>query len=132
MVSEQCLVKFKIESYQNEVLCDVILMDICHMLLGRPWQFDKHVVPNGHVNTCTLTKDGVKHKLKSLKETDEKVCSADRVCVVDGRKFLDTMRCEHMCFAIIPKEGKEEVEEVLAEVVGFVGGVSRYCLRQCP
>ena len=37
MVSEQCLVKFKIGSYQDEVLCDVIPMDICHMLLGRPW-----------------------------------------------------------------------------------------------
>ena len=40
MVNEQCLVKFKIGSYQDEVLCDVIPMDICHMLLGRPWQFD--------------------------------------------------------------------------------------------
>ena len=36
MVNVQCLVKFKIGSYQDEVLCDVILMDICHMLLvGR-------------------------------------------------------------------------------------------------
>ena len=37
MVNEQCLVKFKIGSYQDEVLCDIIPMDICHMLLGRPW-----------------------------------------------------------------------------------------------
>ena len=36
MVNEQCLVKFKIGSYLDEVLCDVIPMDICHMLLGRP------------------------------------------------------------------------------------------------
>ena len=28
-------------SYEDEVLCDVILMDSCHILLGRPWQFDK-------------------------------------------------------------------------------------------
>ena len=61
------------------------------------------------------TKDGVKHMLKPLKETDEKVCSATRVCVFDGRKFLDTMRHGHMCFSIIPKEGREEVEEVLAK-----------------
>ena len=77
--------KFKIGSYQDEVLCDVTLMDICHMLLGRPWQFDRHVVYDGHANTHTLTKDGVKHKLNPLQETNEMVCSASRVCVVDGK-----------------------------------------------
>ena len=101
----------------DEMLCDIIPMDICHMLLDRPWQFDRHVVHDGHANTCTLTKERVKHKLKSLKEIDEKVCSATRVCVVDGRKLLDTMRHEHIHFSIIPKKGKEEVEEVPAEVV---------------
>ena len=44
------------------------------------------------------------------------VCSAARVCFVDGKKFLDTMRREHVCFAIVPKDGKVEVEEVLAKV----------------
>ena len=57
------------------------------MLLGRPWQFDRHDVHDGHVNTYTLTKDGVKHKLKPLQETNEVVCSASKVCVVDGKKF---------------------------------------------
>ena len=37
LVSEQCLVKFKIGSYHDEVLCDIIPMDVCHLLLGRPW-----------------------------------------------------------------------------------------------
>ena len=56
--------KFKIGSYQDEVLCDVIPMDICHMLLGRPWEIDMHDVHDGHVNTYTLKKDGLKHKMK--------------------------------------------------------------------
>ena len=98
--------KFKIGSYQDEVLCDVIPMDICHMLLGRPWQFDRHVVHDGHAITYTVTNDGVKHKLKPLLETNEMVCSATRVCVVDGKKFLDTMRHKDVCFAIVPKDGK--------------------------
>ena len=37
-VSEQCRVKFQIGSYQDEVRCDIIDMDVCHVLLGRPWQ----------------------------------------------------------------------------------------------
>ena len=48
----------------------------------------------------TLTKNGVKHKLKSLKDIDEKVCSVARVCLVDGKKFLEGMRNENMFFSI--------------------------------
>ena len=46
--------KFKIGSYQDEVLCDIIPMDICHIFLGRSWQFDRHVVHDGQANTYTL------------------------------------------------------------------------------
>jgi hypothetical protein len=41
MVTKQCLVEFKIGGYRDEILCDVIPMDVCHILLGRPWKFDK-------------------------------------------------------------------------------------------
>jgi hypothetical protein len=37
LVNEQCKINFKIGSYQDEVLCYVITMDVCHVLLGRPW-----------------------------------------------------------------------------------------------
>lgn len=86
------------------------------MFLGRTWQFDRHVVHDGQENTYTLTKDGVKHKLKSLKGKEEKVCSATRICFVDGKEFLKGMKHEHVCFSIIPKDSKEEVEEAPVEV----------------
>jgi hypothetical protein len=35
MVSRQCKVEFKIGGYNDEVLCDGIPMDVCHVLLGR-------------------------------------------------------------------------------------------------
>jgi hypothetical protein len=37
IVTKQCLVEFKIGGYRDEILCDVIPMDVCHVLLGRPW-----------------------------------------------------------------------------------------------
>jgi hypothetical protein len=37
MVSRQCNVEFKIGGYKYEILCDVIPMEIFHVLLGRPW-----------------------------------------------------------------------------------------------
>ena len=52
-------------------------------------------------------------------EMNGKVCSTTRVCVVDGRKFLDIMRHEHVCFSIVPKDGKVE-EEVPTKVVDLL------------
>ena len=86
------------------------------MLLGRPWQFDRYAVHDGRANTYTLKKDGVKHKLKPLQETNEVVCSAARVCVIDEKKLLDTLRHADVCFSIVPKDRKTEEEEVPAEV----------------
>ena len=35
-VKIQCLVSFTIGSYQDQVLCDVLDMNACYILLGRP------------------------------------------------------------------------------------------------
>ena len=70
----------------------------------------------------------MKHKLKPLQEKDEKVYSAAKICVVDGKEILKGMKHEHMCFSIIPKDGKEYVEEVPAKVVDMLGEFSRDCV----
>ena len=62
----------------------------------------------------------MKHKLKSLKEKEEKVCRISRICFVDGKEFLNGMKHEHMCFAIIPMDSKEDVEEVFVEIVDML------------
>nr|GEX46065.1 hypothetical protein [Tanacetum cinerariifolium] len=59
-VSKRCLVKFLIgKKYKDEVWCDVVPMDACHVLLGRPWQFDLRTKHDGFKNTYTFQKDGV-------------------------------------------------------------------------
>eukprot|EP00253_Pinus_taeda_P035035 PITA_35035 len=40
IVIEQCKVEIQIGMYKEVILCDVMPMDQCHVLLGRPWQFD--------------------------------------------------------------------------------------------
>lgn len=37
LVDEQCEVEFHIGKYQDKVVCDIMPMDMCHILLGRPW-----------------------------------------------------------------------------------------------
>ena len=41
---------FRIGNYEDKVVCDVVLMQASHVILGRPWQFDKAVKFNGRAN----------------------------------------------------------------------------------
>ena len=36
IVSKQALVAFSIREYKDEIICDVLSMDACHLLLGKP------------------------------------------------------------------------------------------------
>ncbi|XP_016755233.1 uncharacterized protein [Gossypium hirsutum] len=49
-VTKQVLVSFSIGKYSDEVLCDVVPMHAGHLLLGRPWQFDRRVMRDGYTN----------------------------------------------------------------------------------
>jgi hypothetical protein len=46
-VDRQVLVTFSIGKYLDEVLCDVVPMHAGHILLGRPWQYDRRVTHDG-------------------------------------------------------------------------------------
>ena len=46
-VQHMVRVKFSIHDYTDTVDCEVVPMMVCHLLLGRPWQFDRRVVHNG-------------------------------------------------------------------------------------
>ncbi|KAH9667915.1 Endonuclease [Citrus sinensis] len=60
-VNTRCLISFSIgNKYKDEVWCDVVPMDACHLLLGHPWQYDRRVVHDGYRNTYTFIKDGSK------------------------------------------------------------------------
>ena len=43
-------VPFKIGAYEDTVECDVVPMKVCHMLLGRSWQFEKGALHDGRSN----------------------------------------------------------------------------------
>ena len=62
-VRKQCLVSFSIGSYNDEMLCDVVNMNACHILLGRPWKHDRHSLHEGFTNIYTIKHEG---KLKDL------------------------------------------------------------------
>ena len=66
VVDKQVKVKFFIGNYKDNVLCDVVPMEACHMLLGKPWQFDKKTLHNGLTNEISFTHKKKKFVLNPL------------------------------------------------------------------
>jgi hypothetical protein len=59
-------VPFKIGEYVDTVECDVAPMTVCHMLLGRLWQYDRYTQHCGRTNQYTLDLKGKKFVLKPM------------------------------------------------------------------
>ncbi|GFY81054.1 hypothetical protein Acr_01g0008630 [Actinidia rufa] len=71
-VSHWYLVKFSIgKNYKDEVWCDVVPLEVCHILLGRPWQFDRKTQHDGEKSTYTFKKD--KFKVTLYPQRDAKM-----------------------------------------------------------
>ena len=52
------------------MLCDIMDMKSCHVLLGRPWQYDCRVVHDCVKNVFTILKDGRKYSLIPLQNEE--------------------------------------------------------------
>ena len=66
-VTSRCFISFSIRrNYQDKLWFDVLPIDVCHLILGRPWLYDRKVMHNGYLNTYSLTKDGKKIILAPL------------------------------------------------------------------
>ncbi|TYK19586.1 uncharacterized protein E5676_scaffold1274G00330 [Cucumis melo var. makuwa] len=51
-INEVCSVSLSIGgTYKDQIGCDVLDMDVCHILLGRPWQYDIQAIHKGRENT---------------------------------------------------------------------------------
>jgi hypothetical protein len=47
-VTNTCRLPISIgQSYRDEVQCDIVYMDACHVLMGRPWQYDVDAMYKG-------------------------------------------------------------------------------------
>ncbi|XP_019223489.1 PREDICTED: uncharacterized protein LOC109205257 [Nicotiana attenuata] len=65
-VNKQCMISFNVGRYEDDILCDIIPMQACHILLGRPWQYDRNVVHDGRKNRYSLELNGRKFTLAPL------------------------------------------------------------------
>jgi hypothetical protein len=131
-VTKQCLVEFKIGGYKDEILCDVIPMDVCHLLLGRPWQYDRNVIHDGRKNTYTLEKNGRTHMLLPIKNQEVKTEMSNTVLLMSGKELLkEVKKKEDTQFIVVRKpiivltstridDLPEEIQELLEEFADIV------------
>jgi len=59
-------IAFSIGKYVDEVVCDVVPMEASHLLLGRPWQYDRKVTHDGLANKYSFLFKGQKVSLTPL------------------------------------------------------------------
>lgn len=79
-ISKRCLVPISYGCYKDSIHCDVVPMNVTHILLGRPWLFDYDVHHCGKENTFHFLWEGNKiilyrkssEELKRMKKTRPK------------------------------------------------------------
>ena len=108
-VSSRCLVSFSIGSFKDDVYCDVVPMDACHILLGRPWQYDRGTMHDGTLNTYSFfVKNGDRKKklvLKPMKD-DQFECTR-RGCsslLLNSSDFMEQSRETEIVYVLIWRE----------------------------
>jgi len=70
VVDRQVLICFSIGKYVDQILFDVVPMEASHLLLGRPWQYDRDVVDNGITNKFSFVHKGQKVTFKPLSPSE--------------------------------------------------------------
>jgi hypothetical protein len=131
-ITKQCLVEFKIGGYNDKILCVVIPMDVCHLSLGRPWQYDRNVIHDRRMNTYTLEKNGRTHMLLPIKDKEVKPEVSNIVLLMSGKELItEVKKKEEPQFIMVRKprivltrtrvdDLLEEIQELLEEFADIV------------
>ena len=120
------MITLTIGSYLDQILCDVLDMSACHILLGRPWQYDRRVKHDGYTNIYTLRHEG---KLKDLIPLPpHKAISPPKIKqpmhLISRKSYVKEIKQSGHCWilftkeielgeAIVPREIKPIIEEFI-------------------
>ncbi|GKB54909.1 putative nucleotidyltransferase, ribonuclease H, partial [Tanacetum coccineum] len=106
-VSKRVHVPFSVgNTYKDNVWCDVVPMDACHLLLGRPWEYDRDITHNGRTNTYSFLFGGVKITLMPNKPKE--VVSKPTGTLLTLSQFEDELEMGDDVFVLIGKEVAED------------------------
>ena len=77
--------EFQIGTYKDEILCDIMVMDVCNILLGRPWKHDRKFVHDGRKNTYSLENDRKRHTFPPLEDETVQKGSSSSILLMSGK-----------------------------------------------
>ncbi|GLJ42659.1 hypothetical protein SUGI_0884240 [Cryptomeria japonica] len=99
-------------------------MDACHLLLGRPWQYDVRASHDGEKNNYLITKNGKKYQMDPLHDPKEEKEIGSSVMSMRGKEFLKVLKKEgHQGHAIVLKPKDEAKVDPMSEVPQEVQGL---------
>jgi hypothetical protein len=90
------------KKYFDNAWCDVVSMDACHILLGRPWQYDRSVVHDGRKNTYSLSIKRKKIVLAPRRDGANPVPVADNTNLLSMSRFLVEVERADRVYALLP------------------------------
>ncbi|KAI0530751.1 hypothetical protein KFK09_000299 [Dendrobium nobile] len=131
LVSDMCRVTFSIgKQYICEVLCDVLDMDVCHIILGRPWQYDVGAMYDGRSNSYSFEWKG--RRLKLLPQltggNDPQKSNVATLNLISGSAIVQASKEISVLFALVVKEASHcnnkegthpEVQQLLKQFPGI-------------
>nr|GME07556.1 Zinc finger, CCHC-type [Ipomoea batatas] len=117
-VSKVCRVPISIgKSYEDHVICEVIDMDACHILLGRPWQYDVDATHRGKINTYEFFWNQKKIVIPPAvwaKSPTQKTCA---ITILDRWKnFVEEAKDTHTVLVLIAKDSGSITDDIPGEL----------------
>lgn len=107
-VTRRALVSFSVgPTYKDLVYCDIVPMDACHLLLGRPWEFDRCIIHNGFLNTYTFMIDDRKYVLKPS-PSESQPSLANPVILLQRSPFESALRDEGFVIILVTKPSSSD------------------------
>ena len=77
--------------------------DVFHILLGRPWQFDKKVTHDGRSNCHSFDKNGITHVLHPLQEGSTTRKPSPKVLMLSRKEYLHQVEKEELNYVLVCK-----------------------------
>jgi hypothetical protein len=112
-------------------------MDVCHLLLGRPWKYDRNVIHDGRMNTYTMEKNGRNHMLHPFEGKEAKSEVSNIVLLMSGKEFLtEVKKKEDPQFFVVRKERivltRTRVDDLPGEVQGLMEEFTDIVVDELP
>ena len=120
-VTQSARVHFSIGSYHDHADFDIVPMQACSLLLGRPWEFDTDATHHGRSNTYTLIHKGKKITLLPL--TPAEIVQYDQELAENEKKHVLESENQQVAHMVFPPRKEKPTHSSNSTGIKLKGGV---------